>query len=251
MPGGNNDIHPAQHDGLRRLFMLSMPRDIRYLRKHLPDLQQMRLQYARADAAAGGGKLDLEDELVALIVDRTFILDQADVRDARQFDERIERCKPDMLPNSIEICKLVSEILGLYQQVRKQLSGATQINWLASTEDMKQQLGQLVYKGFLQQTPWQHLLQYPRYFKAMSMRLDKLGHAAVRDQQQMAEMRELQSNWQQRQEAVRNKGQRDERLEEIGWMLQEWRISLFAQALKTNYPVSEKRIYKRWRELGL
>jgi ATP-dependent helicase HrpA len=241
----------AQHDGLRRLFMLSMPKDIRYLRKHLPNLQQMRLQYARAEASPGAGKLDLEDELVALIMDRTFVLEQPDVRDAKVFDERIGRCKPGLLTNSNEICKLVSEILGLYQQVRKQLSGATQINWLASTEDMKQQLHQLVYRGFLQQTPWQHLLQYPRYLKAMSMRLDKLAHAAVRDQQQMTEIRELQTNWQQRHESVQKKGQVDERLEEIGWMLQELRISIFAQELKTLYPVSGKRIQKRWRELGL
>jgi len=241
----------AQHAGLRRLFMLSMPRDIRYLRKHLPDLQRMRLQYARADASSGDGKLDLEDELLALIMDRTFILDQADVRDAGVFNERIERCKPNLLTNSNEICKLVSNILDLYQQVRKQLSGATQINWLVSTEDMKQQLNQLVYRGFLQQTSWQHLQQYPRYLKALSKRLDKLSHAATRDQQQMAEMRELQTNWQQRHAAIMKKGQQDERLEEIGWMLQELRISLFAQELKTAYPVSAKRIQKRWRELGL
>lgn len=242
----------AQHDGLRRLFMLSMPKDIRYLRKQLPDLQRMRLQYARADKPAGSGKLDLEDELVALIMDRTFILQRAeDVRDAQVFEQRIESCKPKLLTNADEICKLVTEILDLYQQVRKQLSGATQINWLISTDDIKQQLNRLVYRGFLQQTPWQHLQQFPRYLRGISMRLEKLGQAAARDQQRMAEMRELQSNWQQRDTAVTKKGQVDDRLEEIRWMLQELRVSLFAQELKTVYPISGKRIHKRWRELGL
>jgi len=241
----------AQHEGLRKLFMLSMPRDIRYLRKQLPDLQKMRLQYSKASTLPGSESVDLEDELIALIMDRTFILSRSDIRDATRFNERLEQCKPQLLTLADETCQLVAQILNLYQQLRKQLSNATQINWLVSTQDINQQLEQLLYRGFLQHTQWQYLQQYPRYLKALRLRLDKLNHTADRDRQQIREMAELQSNWQQRDAVVRKKGRADERLDEIGWMLQELRVSLFAQELKTAYPVSSKRIHKRWKELGL
>jgi ATP-dependent helicase HrpA len=253
--GSEVEAQASHRAGLRRLFMLAMPKDMRQLRKQLPGLQQMRLQYAKAAkpsiSASAKGKADLEAQLLALIIDRTFLLDRPDIRDREHFEERLQQHRGEIFSHADEVCKLAGEILQLYQQRRKTLSGITQINWLASTQDMQGQLDRLVYQGFLQQTPWQRLQQYPRYLKALGLRLEKLRTTATRDQQQLHELQAVHDDWQQRWQAANEKAVVDQRLEEIRWMLEEFRVSLFAQELKTAHAVSAKRIRKRWRELGL
>ena len=253
--GSEAEATQIHRGGLRRLIMLSLPQEIRYLRKQLPGLQQMRLQYAKAAAPPQPmsikGKQDLEMELLALIIDRSFFLEQDDVRTEQAFSHCLERGKGDMLVHAAQVCKLVAEILQLYQSQRKTLSGITQINWLASTQDMQGQLDRLIFHGFLQQIPWKQLEQYPRYLKALESRLQKLQGGALRDQQRLNELQPLQSQWLERWQAANEKCITDPRLEEIRWMLEELRISLFSQELKTAFPVSSKRIGKRWRELGL
>ncbi len=253
--GAQAQARSAHRAGLRRLLMLAMPKDIRALRKQLPGLQQMRLQYAKAAkppiAVQSKGKQDLESELLALIIDRSFLLDRPDIRDGETFAARLQQHRGQMSGQADEVCKLAGEILQQYQQQRKTLSGITQINWLASTQDMQGQLDRLVYQGFLQQIPWQQLQQYPRYLKALGLRLEKLSGGAVRDQQRLNELQVVHADWLQRWQAANEKGVIDPRLEEIRWMLEEFRVSLFAQELKTAVPVSAKRIRKRWRELGL
>ncbi|WP_456406015.1 ATP-dependent RNA helicase HrpA [Thiolapillus sp.] len=253
--GSEAQARTAHRAGLRRLLMLVMPKDMRQLRKQLPGLQQMRLQYAKAAkpplAGPVKGKQDLEAELLSLIIDRTFLLDRPDIRDRNSFEERLQQHLREMPAHTGEVCELAGGILQLYQQVRKTLSGITQINWLASTQDMQGQLDRLVFQGFLQQIPWRQLQQYPRYLKALASRLEKLRTAATRDQQRLNELQAVHDEWLQRWRATNEKGVTDPRLEEIRWMLEEFRVSLFAQEMKTAYPVSAKRIRKRWRDLGL
>ncbi|MCW8890565.1 MAG: ATP-dependent RNA helicase HrpA, partial [Sedimenticola sp.] len=240
--------------GLGRLFMLKLAKDVRYIKRNIPGLQKMRLQYAKAaglDGKKGEGKHDLEQELLQLIFHRTFIDGQPDVRDKATFKNRIETGKPELIPIANQMTKLVSEILDEYQQVTKRLSTMNQINWMASLADMKQQLDRLIYRGFLAETPIEHLQAIPRYLAALGRRIEKLNHAAARDQQLIREMHRLYQQWQERDQRERKKGRVDERLEEIRWSLEELRVSLFAQELKTAYPVSVKRLEKRWKELGL
>jgi ATP-dependent helicase HrpA len=103
----------------------------------------------------------------------------------------------------------------------------------------------------LQQVAYEHIEDYPRFLEALETRLEKLRHAAGKDQQRMREMAPLLKKWQERSAVAREAGRYDTRLEQIRWMLEELRISLFAQQLGTAYPVSVKRIEARWRELGL
>ncbi len=241
--------------GLRRLFMLQLSRDVRFLRRNLNGLERMRLQYAKAAPTPQGWEPpagdDLENELIALILDLAFIEGMPGIRDERQFLERISQRKGSLITVTNEITVLVGEILDCYQQVRKALSGITQINWMASLADIKQQLDRLVYVGFLRHTPYQQLKQLPRYLKAIGLRLEKLSHAAARDGTRMQEMQGLYQKWREREESYRKRGRRDERIEEMRWAIEELRVSLFAQELKTAYPVSLKRLEQRWRELGL
>ncbi len=237
--------------GLRRLLILSLPQDIRYLRKNLPGLNTMRLQYAKAPRRSGGKGGDIDTELVALILDLGFFIDRPRIDSAEAFEQRIAECKGDLMSVSTEVCKLAGVILATYQRVRKQVDGLTQINWLPSVRDMKEQLDGLVYKGFLADVAYKHLQDYPRYLKALEARADRMPTGAQRDRQRLQEMLGLHEDWQSRTTRAQEAGRADPRLHEIRWMLEELRISLFAQPQPTAYPISVKRIGKRWKELGL
>jgi ATP-dependent helicase HrpA len=241
--------------GVRRLIMLTQAKDIRYLRKNLPNLARMRLQYTKVPDAPKGLQVEqrrsLEDELVFHIVDQTFLDGKPEIRDETAFQRRVEAGKGELMLIANRACTQVGEIMEQYQQVRKHLAETTQINWLASVNDMRQQLDRLVYKGFLQQTPVDRLTELPRYLKALQMRLDKLKQAAARDRQRLREMAGAYAKWQEWDQRCRESGRIDERIEELRWHFEELRVSLFAQELGTAYPVSLKRIEKRWRELGL
>jgi len=250
--------------GLRRLIMLTLGQDLRYLRRNLPGLDRMRLQYAKAPQVASppagegpqeivqdGKPSDLADELLALILDLTFTEGQPPLRDQAAFDARIAACKGRLMPTAGEVCELAARILDAYQGLRKRLADITQVNWMPSVLDLREQLDALVFRGFLEQVPFDRLKEYPRYLKAAEQRAEKLFHAAGRDQQRLAELKPVLEQLRERQAAARAAGRVDPRLEEIRWMLEELRVSLFAQQLGTAYPVSVKRIQARWRELGL
>nr|MDJ0806640.1 ATP-dependent RNA helicase HrpA [Gammaproteobacteria bacterium] len=241
--------------GVRRLIMLKLNKDIRYLRKNLPNLERMRLQYAKVPDAPKGMRVaqrrSLEDELVFHVVDQGFLDGQPVVRDEANFTQRLQDNSGQLMIVANRVCAQVADILQRYQQVRKRLAETTQINWISSIGDMRQQLDRLVFKGFLQQTPADKLIELPRYLQGMLMRLDKLKHAAARDQQRSREMAADYAKWQEWDQRCRENHRIDERIEEMRWHFEELRISLFAQELGTAYPVSLKRIEKRWRELGL
>ena len=252
----------AMRAGLRRLIALHLGADLRRLRKGLPGLDRLRLQYAKApkrrtgddkaDKADKAGKdEDIADELTALILDLTFVIGQPPLRDQAAFLERLDTQRPRLASVANEVCALANDILARYQGLRRRLSSTTQINWIGSVQDIQAQLDRLVFRGFMQTVPYEHLQDYPRYLHAVEYRLERLGHAAAKDQQWMREMAELQRRWSERHAAARAAGRHDPRLEEIRWMLEELRVSLFAQQLGTAYPVSVKRIQTRWRDLGL
>jgi ATP-dependent helicase HrpA len=115
-------------------------------------------------------------------------------------------------------------------------------------DDVTAQLQRLVHKRFVEHTPWQALNHLPRYLRAAVMRLDKLRSDPSRDAQRLAELRPLEQRWQRR--LAERRGAPDARLEEFRWLLEELRVSLFAQELRTPQPVSVKRLEKIWQQLG-
>ncbi|MES9812790.1 MAG: ATP-dependent RNA helicase HrpA [Candidatus Thiodiazotropha sp.] len=245
----------SHKEGVRRLIMLKMPKEMRYLRKNLDQLDRMRLLYAKVPAVEkdreDGDRRDLEDELVSFIVDRTFLNQLPEIRDGKCFEERLSGRRGRLMQQANRSCQQLLEILELSHQTRKAISAVTQVNWMSSAMDMQHQLERLVYRGFLQQVPDERLSDYPRYLQGISKRVDKLTHAAARDRQRMHEMAELQQRWEQWDQQCRQRGRVDDRIEEIRWGLEELRISLFAQDLGTAYPVSVKRLLKRIKEMGL
>jgi len=248
----------AHQQGLLRLIKLRLPREIRFLKKNLPGLDRMRLQYAKVPKT-GTARLsssikppsDLQQVLVDWILTRVFLSGETVIRSENTFNVCLEAGRSQIIDVANHSCQRLAEVLDHYQQLRKSLSHVKQINWMSSVTDLSQQLDGLVYQGFLDVMTEQRFKDYLRYLKAMQIRLEKLSHAAAKDQQLMREMAQVLQRWQERQQLADKNGRIDERLEEIRWMLEELRISLFAQQVKTAYPVSLKRIEKRWKELGL
>jgi ATP-dependent helicase HrpA len=244
----------SHKEGVRRLLMLKMPKEMRYLRKNLNQLDRMRLLYAKVPVLEndqkGADPRDLEDELVSFIVDRTFLNQLPEIRERKCFAERLNSRRGGLMQQANRSCEQLLEILQLSHQSRKAISAITQVNWMSSVVDMRHQLGRLVYRGFLQYVPDERLRDYPRYLKGILKRVEKLSHAAARDQQRMREMAQLQQRWEQWDLQCEQSGRADDRIEEIRWGLEELRISLFAQELGTACPISVKRLQKRIKEMG-
>jgi ATP-dependent helicase HrpA len=245
----------AHHAGVRRLLMLVEAKSIRSLKKNIRDLQAMRLHYAGASPAPFGEQdadlPELAEQLVALACDRAFLDDAWTIRSAEAF----ERCRRDgrsrLGPALLEIGELVAGILERAHRARAALAQLQQEQWRASVTDMRAQLQRLVYQGFLQDTAPAQLVHLPRYLDALLRRIERLPLDARRDAARLSELADLQREWVERKTALAARGQYDDRVEEIRWLLEELRVSLFAQELKTVQPVSVKRIRRRWEALGL
>jgi ATP-dependent helicase HrpA len=242
--------------GLRRLFMLRQAKTVRDLRKQNADIQSMRLHYAKVPALkndkSAKQKIELEDQLLVLAFDQAFLAKGIDIRTPQAFEQCYDQGRAKLFETYQSILCLVKTALATYHAVRKQLGNMNHISLLSSVQDVQQHLDSLVYQGFLQSVPAAQLQQYERYLRTIELRLDKLKSGNQnRDQQAMHQLDEIWQRWQQRDQQARSKGQVDPRLQQVRWQLEELRISLFAQEVKTLYPVSVKRIDKLWRELGL
>lgn len=234
----------ALRAGLHRLITLQLRDKIKYLKRNLPGLQTMGLHFVTL-----GTHDELRDDLISAIIDRAFLGDAPLPREQTAFSTCLEQGKKRLLTVANELSELVGQILETYHQVRKLLSGDVPLGWQEAVADIHEQLNSLVYKGFIARTPHGQLEQIPRYLKGIEARLQKLKHAPDRDRQRRGEIAQLWENYK-RQVAVNvNKGVYDPELDTFRWLLEELRISLFAQELKTALPVSVKRLESRWAKL--
>jgi ATP-dependent helicase HrpA len=246
----------AHHAGVRRLLMLVEGRTLRNLQRNIRNLAQMKLHYANAPDAVtprrpGERDSDLVDDILMLAFDAAFLEDAWSIRDCESFARCRDAGRPRLGPALLAISTQVAEILAHAHQARAALAQLTQPNWRPSVDDMQLQLQGLVYRGFLRDVDLSNLAHYPRYLDALLRRIEKLAGAARRDQQCLQELIGVAKPWRERQRQAAEKGLQDHRLEEIRWMIEELRVSLFAQELGTAQPVSAKRIQRRWEALGL
>ncbi len=250
----------ATRAGLRRLLRLTLPEQFKYLSRNLPGLTEMSLRYALLleDQGSRGDKASvsdrLRDELIEATCDRAFFVDTgADdagpVRDRKAFEARVGKAKVRLAEVANELCRLVGEILAQYATLRTRLDDARFAAWPRAIADIRNQLALLLAPRFVVTTPFERLRHFPRYLQAIGVRLDKLASNSDRDanwHQQLARFREMYTT---RLEQDRLRGVSDPKLEEFRWMLEELRVSLWAQQLKTPYPVSFKRLERYYSEL--
>ena len=230
--------------GLLRLARLHFKENLKHLDKNIPDAANMGMLYAGLTSDTLEA---LKTDVVSLALQRACGLDDVSQwpRDAVAFETMLAQAKTRLGLIVQEIAKLVLLILTEWQAAQKKWASVkTQVN---AYNDMGAQIERLTPKRFVLNTPYAQLVHYPRYFKGMALRVDKLKNDSARDAQLMRDMLPLVQNWQR---AVNERGgQMDEGLMQFRWLLEELRVGLFAQELRTPMPVSVKRLHKVWDSL--
>jgi ATP-dependent helicase HrpA len=228
--------------GLRRLFMLRLKEQAKYIEKGLPNLQAMALQFAIL-----GDAEDLRRQLVAAAFDRTCLAEPLPHTRA-EFVRRADEARSRVPLIAHELARLVGTILAERQALARKLQAAKPFP--ETVREIEVQLARLMPRDFVLATPWDRLQRFPVYLRAASVRLDKLRADPARDRRAAAELAPLETQWQREDARQRKSGSVDPRLEQFRWLLEELRVQLFAQELKTPVPVSPKRLAKLWQALG-
>jgi ATP-dependent helicase HrpA len=243
------DVAAAKHQaGLRRLFALHIKDALKYLEKNIPDLTKMAAAYMlvgrNADNTGGGTLEELREQIIAKALDRAFLLDPLPTN-AAEFTKRLEEGRGRLTLISSEIARLAAIILQEYATAARKLKDTKNAPHSSElTADVAAQLARLMPKRFIAVTPFTQLHNFARYLKAITARLDKYRADPVRDATKLAELRPSEQNYWRL--VAERKGAVDDRMMEFRWLLEELRVSFFAQELRTPQPVSVKRLDKLW-----
>ncbi len=235
-PALAKQMHQA---GLRRLFTLQLKDQLKFLSKNISGLTQMGMQFIKL-----GSQEELRDQILQAAVNATFMASPLPEMET-EFEKRKNEGKARLGLIANEIARLASQILSEYQNLQKKLPAIRAHE--QTLEDINQQISQLVTKRFIIENDLERLKHFPRYLKACSVRIDKCRNEPQKD-------KALMSNWLQvaipYQRALRDskqsKARFDPKMMEYRWLLEELRVSLFAQELRTPFPVSVKRLQKVW-----
>jgi ATP-dependent helicase HrpA len=224
--------------GMRRLFSLQFKEQLKFAEKNVPGLQQMGMQFMSV-----GSPDELREQIVGKAIDIACLQDPLP-QDAASFNKRRDEGKGRIGLLINETARLAGQILAEFHGLPKRLQGLPP----AVAADMQTQLQGLVHKRFIAETEYSQLAHFPRYLKAMNIRLEKLRANPARDAQLMAEWQTAATQFQR---TVKNQPLKnlDPRMIEFRWMLEELRVSLFAQELRTPMPVSSKRLQKVWESM--
>ncbi len=224
------------HAGLLRLFRLALREQVKFLEKNLADLTRMSMLYMSL-----GTQEELRDQIIDCALDQACLAEPWP-HDKESFEQRRNEGKSRLGLLAQEIARLAGQVLNEWTALQKKLPQARPHS--AAYADLQKQQGSLMTKWFLRDTPYRQLTHYARYLKAAQVRIDKLRADPARDARLMAEMAPLLTQYQRAASAL--KGAPGAQLEEFRWLLEELRVALFAQELRTPMPVSVKRLQKAW-----
>jgi ATP-dependent helicase HrpA len=231
----------ARHrDGLRRLIAQQLREPLKYLEKNIPQLQQMGAAFMSL-----GTVEELRQQIVDVALERAFLAEPLP-HDASSFEARLDEGRARLVLVAQEVARQVGVVLAEFAAATRKLRDAKPPKEVA--DDIGAQLQRMIGKRFVVQTPWPVLQHLPRYLKAIVLRLDKLRADPARDAARMTELRPLEQRYARRVAELR--GAADARLDEYRWLLEELRVSFFAQELRTPQPVSVKRLDKAWTQLS-
>lgn len=234
------DIAAKHHRaGLRRLISLQIKDALKYLEKNIPNLQSMSMLYMNLGTAE-----ELRQQITDVALDRAFLVDILPI-DAQGFTTCVTQGRPRMQLIAQEVARQAESILIEYAAILRKLKDTKTTKTVQ--DDIQAQLGRLLSKKFILETPWAQLQHVPRYLKAIGLRLEKYAKDPVRDERHMNDIRPLEQRYYRR--IIEQRGKENTPLRDYRWMLEELRVSLFAQELKTPYPVSIKRLEKLWSQL--
>ena len=240
----------AHEIGLARLLALSLGKELKYFTKNLGVDAQAELAYGRLGAhpylypELGVGRILREDLLLRMLAS-TFLEGLPIIRSREAFELRVSERKKDLPEMSLRMGPVLQNVMVSLVEIERKLQ---KIRAPAMIEDVRGQLGLMIYSGFLIRTPWSQIREFPRYLAAVAYRIEKASHDSGRDARQQAEIRLFQDAfWDPLRKAS---AFRVPERESFRWSLEEFRVSLFAQQLKTAYPVSAKRMQEGLRALS-
>ena len=236
------DAAKAAHlAGVRRLFMLQLGPELRHLWRNVRNLERMSMNYKLL-----GSTDDLRGQLVAVAAERAFTPD-ANVRQQWDYQERGGTAWQRLSEQHARISEQADQALLAFYAISKDLAKPFAPLLEPSVRDMRDQVARLMPKNFIVATPGEWLPHLPRFLKGINIRLTRLTNAGLlKDQQGMEIILPLERAYRERAEKHRKEGVSDPALLQYRWMLEELRISTFAQELKTSIPVSVKRLSEQW-----
>ena len=220
-------------------------RELKQQIDHLPALQNWSLL-----AKTFPQPFPFRTQLAELLADRAFLPSEKFPRSDAEFRDCLKAGRLRLPTAVVEVTNLLTPLFQAYSEVRKTWEKTAHPQWQPTRQDVHAQLAQLFTPGFLVRTPWTWLMQFPRYTRAIVLRLQKLtSGGAARDQQLLPQ---IVPRWQRGIERVRVHSERqiyDPELELYRWMTEELRVALFAQELGTIVSVSEKKVDKQWEKV--
>jgi ATP-dependent helicase HrpA len=228
-------------DGVLRLFNIALKEPLKYLTKNLIDFQKVAMLYMPL-----GSSEELQQQWIKLTLMRSALAAGLPTTQD-EFNTKAQEARSRMNLIAQEIGKVLLIILNEYSALNKKLQALSK-SFPECVADIQNQLNWLLPKGFLLKKPWEQLAHYPRYLKAAQIRLERVRNSVDRDKQLMKDVMDLQLHWVRASSQL--KGQEDESLSQFAWQLQELRVSLFAQELRTPMPVSVKRLQKAWETMA-
>jgi ATP-dependent helicase HrpA len=223
--------------GLARLFALALKDQVKAVER-LPGMRELALAFMQF-----GTEAELKAQLVAATLERVCLLDPLP-HDADSFAARCADAKPRVSLVAQEFMRLAAQLLAEHASLLKRLVALKAFPEVAA--DIRAQVEALMPKNFLLAYPWERLAHFSRYLKGVGIRLDKLRNNPARDAQLLSDWRRLAQPWERALQASRRSGGPDPFLEDFRWLLEELRVGLFAQEVKTPMPVSVKRLQKIW-----
>ncbi|MGB7988618.1 MAG: DUF3418 domain-containing protein, partial [Candidatus Methylophosphatis roskildensis] len=233
------DTARAAHDaGLRRLFALELREQVKFIEKSLPGLRDMGMLFMQL-----GTEAELKAQLVDATLDRTCMLEPLP-QDAASFARRVQEARPRITLVAQELARLAMSILTEHAALLKKLATIKALPQVV--EDIRAQCAALVGRRFVAELPFERLQQLPRYLKAASLRIEKLRADPARDGRLLAEWKSLAAPFERERSQRARSGVADPQLDEFRWLLEELRVALFAQELRTPMPISVKRLQKIW-----
>ncbi len=223
--------------GQRRLVLLNVPSPIKYLQEKLPNKAKLGLYFNPFGKVA-----ELIDDCIACGCDKLIEQHGGMAWDEAGFEALKEYVRAELNDAVVEVAKQVEAVLTLSHEIKKRLKGKMQLDTAFAMSDIQQQLGNLIHKGFVTETGWQRLPDLLRYLRAIERRLEKLAIDPNRDRVYMLKVHSVESEYKALLAKIPKSQLIPAEVANIRWMIEELRVSFFAQQLGTPYPISDKRV---------
>ncbi|VTU07694.1 ATP-dependent RNA helicase HrpA [Actinobacillus porcinus] len=227
----------AMQQGLRRLILLNVPSPIKYLHEKLPNKSKLGLYFTPF-----GKVLDLIDDCIACAVDKLIADFGGFVWNEQDFEKLRDYVRENLNDITVDIAQQVEKLLTLTFEINKRLKGKMDFTMAFALSDIKSQLAGLIYPNFVAKTGYARLPDIHRYLQAIDKRIDKLAQDVNRDRAAMLRVEQCQQAYQQLLAKLPKSKPQSADVLEIRYMIEELRVSLFAQQLGTKYPISDKRV---------